>query len=29
VGRVERFGDGDSPLAVVAHENVTPGKSRC
>ena len=22
VGRVERFGDGDSPLAVVAHENV-------
>ena len=29
VGRVERFGDADSPLAVVAHENVTPGKSRC
>ena len=29
VGRVERFGDGDSPLALVAHENVTPGKSRC
>ena len=23
VGRVERFGDGDSPLALVAHENVT------
>ena len=22
VGRVERFGEGDSPLAVVAHENV-------
>jgi two-component system, NtrC family, sensor kinase len=30
VGRVERFGDGDSPLAVVAHKNVTPGaRSRC
>jgi hypothetical protein len=30
VGRVERFGEGDSPLAVVAHENVTPGaRSRC
>ena len=29
VGRVERFGDGDSPLAVVAHENVTTGSSRC
>jgi hypothetical protein len=30
VGRVERFGDGDSPLALVAHENVTPGaRSRC
>jgi two-component system, NtrC family, sensor kinase len=25
VGRVERFGDGDSPLAVVTHEKVTPG----
>jgi hypothetical protein len=25
VGRVERFGDGDSPMALVAHENVTPG----
>jgi hypothetical protein len=25
VGRVERFADGDSPLALVAHENVTPG----
>ena len=25
VGRVERFGDGDTPLALVAHENVTPG----
>jgi hypothetical protein len=24
VGRVERFGDGDSPMALVAHENVTP-----
>jgi hypothetical protein len=23
VGRVERFGDGDSPLALVAHEKVT------
>jgi hypothetical protein len=29
VGRVERFGDGDTPMALVAHENVTPGKSRC
>jgi PAS domain-containing protein len=29
VGRVERFGDGDSPMALVAHENVTPGASRC
>jgi hypothetical protein len=30
VGRVERFGDGDTPLALVAHENVTPGaRSRC
>jgi PAS domain-containing protein len=25
VGRVRRFVDGDFPLAVVAHENVTPG----
>jgi hypothetical protein len=25
VGRVERFADGDSPMALVAHENVTPG----
>jgi hypothetical protein len=30
VGRVERFADGDSPLALVAHEKVTPGaRSRC
>jgi hypothetical protein len=28
VGRVERFGDGDTPMALVAHENVTPGASR-
>jgi hypothetical protein len=27
VGRVERFGDGDSPMALVAHENVTRRKS--
>jgi len=25
VGRVERFADGDSPMALVAHESVTPG----
>jgi hypothetical protein len=30
VGRVKRFGDGDTPMAVVAHKNVTPGaRSRC
>jgi hypothetical protein len=29
VGRVKRFGDGDSPMALVAHENVTPGARRC
>jgi hypothetical protein len=30
VGRVERFADGDSPMALVAHEKVTPGaRSRC
>jgi len=29
VGSVRRFADGDSPMALVAHENVTPGKSRC
>src|SRR5215218_7912156 len=29
VGRVRRFADGDFPLAVVAHEKVTPGASRC
>jgi hypothetical protein len=30
VGRVSRFTDGDSPMALVAHENVTPGaRSRC
>ena len=29
VGRVERFGEGDSPMALVAHENVTTGASRC
>jgi hypothetical protein len=30
VGRVERFANGDSPMAVVAHEKVTPGaRSRC
>ncbi|HZC83880.1 MAG TPA: hypothetical protein VE194_05590, partial [Rubrobacter sp.] len=28
VGSVERFGDDDSPMAVVAHENVTPSASR-
>jgi hypothetical protein len=27
VGRVERFGDGDSPMALVAHENVSRRKS--
>jgi hypothetical protein len=27
VGRVRRFADGDSPMAVVAHENVTRRKS--
>jgi hypothetical protein len=27
VGRVRRFGDGDSPIALVAHENVTRRKS--
>ena len=27
VGRVERFADGDSPMALVAHENVTRRKS--
>ncbi len=26
VGRVRRFGDGDSPMALVAHENVTRRK---
>jgi hypothetical protein len=26
VGRVERFGDGDTPMALVAHENVTRRK---
>jgi hypothetical protein len=25
VGRVERFADGDSPMALVTHENVPPG----
>jgi hypothetical protein len=25
VGRVRRFADADSPMALVAHENVTPG----
>jgi PAS domain-containing protein len=29
VGRVSRFTDGDSPMALVVHENVTPGASRC
>jgi hypothetical protein len=30
VGRVGRFTDGDSPMALVAHEKVTPGtRSRC
>jgi hypothetical protein len=28
VGRVRRFADGDSPMALIAHENVTPGASR-
>ena len=28
VGRVERFADGDFPMALVAHGNVTPGASR-
>jgi hypothetical protein len=27
VGRVERFADGDTPMALVAHENVTRRKS--
>jgi hypothetical protein len=27
VGRVKRFADGDSPMALVAHENVTSRKS--
>ena len=27
VGRVERFGDGDLPMALIAHENVTRRKS--
>jgi hypothetical protein len=27
VGRVKRFGDGDSPMALVAHENVSRRKS--
>jgi len=29
VGRVRCFADGDSPMALVVHENVTPGASRC
>jgi hypothetical protein len=29
VGRVKRFADGDFPMALVAHEKVTPGASRC
>ncbi len=29
VGSVRRFGDGGFPMALVTHENVTPGKSRC
>jgi two-component system, NtrC family, sensor kinase len=29
VGRVGRFADGDFPMALVAHEKVTPGASRC
>jgi len=28
VGRVERIAEGDTPMALVAHENVTPGASR-
>jgi hypothetical protein len=28
VGRVERFANGDFPMALVAHEKVTPGASR-
>jgi hypothetical protein len=28
VGRVERFGDGDTPMALVAHEKVTTCKSK-
>jgi hypothetical protein len=28
VGRVERFADGDSPMALVAHEKVTGGRIR-
>jgi len=28
VGRVERFANGDFPIALVAHEKVTPGASR-
>jgi two-component system, NtrC family, sensor kinase len=30
VGRVRRFAEGDSPMALVAHEKATPGaRSRC
>jgi hypothetical protein len=29
VGRVERFAEGDSPMALVAHEKLTLGASRC
>ena len=29
VGRVERFADGDFPMALVAHQKVIPGASRC
>ena len=30
VGKAERFADGDTPMALVTHENVTPGaRSRC
>ena len=28
VGKVRRFAGGESPMALVAHENVTPGASR-
>jgi hypothetical protein len=29
VGRVERFAEGDLAMALVAHEKLTLGESRC